>query len=65
LKNGEAWRLIKVGVASKLFEAINAKLRQQSHSEILNALIDLFIEGGSEAVDAKIKEILSEIEEES
>lgn len=54
-----------MGVASKLFEAINAKLRQQSHSEILNALIDLFIEGGSEAVDAKIKEILSEIEEES
>jgi len=55
--------LIKVDVASKLFETINAKLRQQSHSEILKTLVDVFMDGGSEAVDAKIKEILSEIEE--
>lgn len=57
--------LIKVDVASKLFQAVNAKLRQQNHSEILKTLVDVFMEGGSEAVDAKIKEMLSKIEEES
>jgi hypothetical protein len=51
-----------MSVTSKFFEAVNSKLRQRDHSEILKILIDSFMRGGSEAVDAKIKEILTEIE---
>ena len=40
------------------------KLSDSKHSELLKNLITEYFEGGTEAVDAKIKEILSKIEEE-
>jgi len=49
---------------SNLFEMISAKLRGNQNSELLKTLVDSFKKGGSEALEEKIKEILSEIEEE-
>jgi len=47
---------------SELFEMISVRLRQSRHLELLKMLIDSFMEEGSGAVEAKIKEILHEIE---
>jgi predicted nucleotidyltransferase len=51
-----------MGRKSELLEIIKAKLRQDKDSELLKTLLNLFAEGGSEIVEGKIKEIVSNIE---
>jgi len=46
-----------------LFEMVSRKV-QQNHRGLLELLINSFKEGGSRSLEAKIKEILRNIEEE-
>jgi hypothetical protein len=56
--------LVGLNNIDNLFEMVALKLSDSKHSELLKTLVTEYLEGGTEAVDAKVKEILSKIEEE-
>jgi hypothetical protein len=49
---------------SDLLQIISQKLKNDRDKKLLNELAEVFSQGGSEALDSKIKEILTNIEEE-
>lgn len=49
---------------SRLYEIVITKLRNKDHSKVLKILLESFAEGGNEAVEERIKEMVDAIEEE-
>jgi len=48
----------------RLYEMVIKKLRNKDHSKVLKILFKSFSEGGNEAVEERIKEMVDAIEEE-
>jgi len=53
-----------VSSTSRLYEIVITKLRNKDHSKVLKILLESFAEGGNEAVEERIKEMVDAIEEE-